>query len=187
MSFINKEVADFTATAYQTGEFKEVSKKDLLGHWSVMFFYPADFTFVWPTELKDLGAKYEAFKKLGCEIYAISCDTHFIHKAWADVSDSIKNLGYPMVGDPTHELAKAFDVMIEEAGISERGTFIINPEGQIVSYEVSAGNVGRNAKELLRKVYALQHVYENKEQAAPAGWEPGQDALTPSIELIGKL
>ena len=164
LSLINKEVSDFKVNGYYNNEFKEYKKEDILGKWSVFFFYPADFTFVCPTELSDLQDKYEEFKSAGCEVYAVSCDTHFVHKAWHDSSELIKELTYPMLGDPTHALAKDFDVFIEADGISERGTFIINPQGKIVSYEVNAGNVGRNAEELLRKLQACQFVAEHGDE-----------------------
>src|SRR5574344_567287 len=125
MSLINKEIANFSVQAYQNDAFHTVKKEDLIGKWSVFFFYPADFTFVCPTELADLQNKYADFKKLGCEIFSVSCDTHFVHKAWADTSDTIKNIQYPMLADAAHALAKDFDVLIEEAGLSERGTFIV--------------------------------------------------------------
>ena len=152
MSLINKEVSEFKVQAYVGNDFKEVTKQDILGKWSVFFFYPADFTFVCPTELEDLANKYEEFKKIGCEIYSVSCDTHFVHKAWHDASETIKKIQYPMLADPTGALARDFDVMIESVGLAERGSFIVNPEGRIVAYEVIAGNVGRNADELLRRV-----------------------------------
>ena len=187
MSMINKEVKDFKVQAYQNGEFKTVSKKDILGKWSVFFFYPADFTFVCPTELEDLANKYEEFKKSGCEIYAVSCDTHFVHKAWADTSERIKKITYPMLADPTHALSLDFEVYIEEDGMSERGTFVVNPEGKIVAYEVNAGNVGRNADELLRKVLALQFVAAHGDEVCPAKWQPGAKTLKPSLDLVGQL
>ncbi|WP_281710363.1 alkyl hydroperoxide reductase subunit C [Anaerobiospirillum succiniciproducens] len=187
MSFINKEVCDFSVQAFQNNDFHTVTKADLLGKWSVLFFYPADFTFVCPTELEDLGNKYEEFKKIGCEVYGVSCDSHFVHKAWADTSKTIKALNYPLLADPTHVLAKMLDVYIEEAGLSERGTFIINPEGKIVGYEVIAGNVGRNADELFRRVQALQFVAEHGDQVCPAKWQPGAETLKPSVDLIGAL
>ncbi len=155
MSLINKEVSEFSVQAFQDADFKTVTKADTLRKWSVFFFYPADFTFVCPTELEDLANKYEEFKAIGCEIFSVSCDTHFVHKAWHDASDRIKKIQYPMLADPTHTLAKDFDVLIERDGIAERGTFVVNPEGKIAAYEVNAGNVGRNADELLRKVQAL--------------------------------
>ena len=134
MSMINKEVNEFKVQAYLNEEFKEVSKADILGKWSVFFFYPADFTFVCPTELEDLANKYDEFKAAGCEVYSVSTDTHFVHKAWHDASDRIKKIQYPMLADPTHALARDFEVLIEEDGLAERGTFIVNPEGKIVAY-----------------------------------------------------
>ena len=185
MSLINKEVNDFKVQAYVGKDFKEVTKKDILGKWSVFFFYPADFTFVCPTELEDLANKYEEFKKIGCEIYSVSCDTHFVHKAWHDASDTIKKIQYPMLADPTGALARDFDVMIEADGLAERGSFIVNPEGRIVAYEVIAGNVGRNADELLRRVQASQFVAEHDDQVCPAKWQPGASTLKPSLDLVG--
>ena len=132
MSLINKEIVDFKVQAFVDGEFREITKADVLGKWSVFFFYPADFTFVCPTELEDLADKYADFKNIDCEIYSVSCDTHFVHKAWHDASDTIKKIKYPMLADPTGLLARAFDVMIEDDGIAERGSFIVNPEGKIV-------------------------------------------------------
>ncbi len=187
MSLIGKEVVDFKVQAYQDNEFKEVTKEDILGHWSVFFFYPADFTFVCPTELEDLADKYEEFKKAGCEIYSVSCDTHYVHKAWHDASKTIQKIGYPMLAEPTGILARGFDVMIEEDGVAERGSFIVNPEGKIVAYEVIAGNVGRNADELFRRVQASQFVAEHGDQVCPAKWQPGADTLKPSLDLVGLL
>lgn len=187
MSQINKEVSDFKVQAFYQNDFTEVTKEDLMGKWSVFFFYPADFTFVCPTELEDLQNKYAEFQKIGCTIYSISCDTHFVHKAWHQESERISKIEYPMIADPTAALAKDFDVYIEESGLSERGTFIINPEGKIVAYEVSAGNVGRNADELLRKVQALQFVHEHGDEVCPAKWQPGEETLKPSFDLVGKL
>ena len=158
MSLIQKEIADFSVQCYQNNAFRTATKADVLGKWSVFFFYPADFTFVCPTELEDLANKYAEFQAAGCEIYAVSCDTHFVHKAWHDASERIQKIQYPMLADPTHCLAKDFEVYIEADGVAERGSFIVNPEGKIVAYEVNAGNVGRNADELLRKVQACQFV-----------------------------
>ncbi len=187
MSLINKEIADFKVEAYVGGDFKTVTKQDVLGKWSVFFFYPADFTFVCPTELEDLANKYEDFKKVGCEIYSVSCDTHFVHKAWHDTSKAVKKIEYPMLGDPTGALARDFDVLIEDAGLAERGSFIVNPEGKIVAYEVLAGNVGRNADELFRRVQASQFVAEHGDQVCPAKWQPGAETLKPSLDLVGML
>lgn len=187
MSLINKEVADFKVQAYVNDSFKEVTKQDILGKWSVFFFYPADFTFVCPTELKDLQDKYAEFKEIGCEIYSVSCDSHFVHKAWHDASETIKALQYPMLADPNQRLARDFQVLIEADGMTERGTFVVNPEGKIVSYEVVAGNIGRNAEELLRRVKALQFVAEHGDQVCPAKWQPGAETLKPGLDLVGKL
>lgn len=187
MSLIGKEINEFKVQAYQNGEFKEVTKEDLLGKWNVFFFYPADFTFVCPTELEDLANLYESFQKINCEIYSVSCDTHFVHKAWHDTSKTIKKIQYPMLADPTATLAKDFDVYIEADGLAERGTFIINPEGKIVAYEVIAGNVGRNADELLRRVQASQFVYEHGDEVCPAKWKPGEKTLKPSLDLVGMI
>lgn len=187
MSQINREIGEFTVQSYQNGEFKEVSKKDVLGKWSVFFFYPADFTFVCPTELEDLANKYPEFQAIGCEIYSVSTDTHFVHKAWHDASDRIKKIKYVMLADPAHVLSRDFEVLIEADGTAERGTFVVNPEGRIVAYEVNAGNVGRNADELLRKVQALQFVAEHGDEVCPAKWKPGEATLKPSLDLVGQL
>lgn len=187
MSMINKEVSNFSVQAFQGNEFKTVTKEDILGKWSVFFFYPADFTFICPTELEDLANKYEEFKRLGVEIYSVSTDSHFVHKAWHDASKRIQKINYPMLADPTHTLSKDFEVLIEDDGMAERGTFIVNPEGKIVGYEVTAGNVGRNADELLRKVQACQFVAEHGDQVCPAKWQPGAETLKPSLDLVGML
>jgi peroxiredoxin (alkyl hydroperoxide reductase subunit C) len=187
MSQIGKQIVDFKVQAFVNNGFKEVSKQDVLGKWSVFFFYPADFTFVCPTELEDLANKYAEFKAAGCEIYAVSCDTHFVHKAWHDASATIKKIEYPMLADPTAVLARGFDVMIEEVGLAERGTFIVNPQCEIVSYEVVAGNIGRNADELLRRLQALQFVASHPAEVCPAKWKQGAETLKPSIDLVGKI
>ena len=187
MSLIDKEVSEFSVQAYQNKEFKTVTKADIAGKWSVFFFYPADFTFVCPTELEDLQNSYDKFKAAGCEIYSVSCDTHFVHKAWHDHSDRISKLTYPMLADPAHVLAKDCEVLIEGAGLAERGTFIVNPECKIVAYEVNSGNVGRNADELFRKLQACQFVHEHGDQVCPAKWKPGAETLKPSLDLVGEL
>ena len=187
MSLINKEVSDFSVQAFVDNKFQTVSKSDILGKWSVFFFYPADFTFVCPTELEDLNNIYDKFQNAGCEIYSVSTDSHFVHKAWHDHSERISKLRYPMLADPTHVISRDFDVLIESDGMAERGSFIINPEGKIVSYEVSAGNVGRNADELFRKLQACQFVYTHGDEVCPAKWEPGADTLKPSLDLVGQL
>ena len=187
MSLINKEIGNFTVQAYDNGEFRKVSKEDVLGKWSIFFFYPADFTFVCPTELEDLADKYEDFKAANCEIYSVSCDTHFVHKAWHDASERIKKIKYVMLADPTHVLAKDFDVLIEEDGLAERGSFIVNPEGKIVAYDIIAGSVGRNADELFRRLQACQFVAEHDGEVCPAKWQQGAETLKPSLDLVGLL
>ncbi|MDR7134899.1 peroxiredoxin (alkyl hydroperoxide reductase subunit C) [Lysobacter niastensis] len=187
MSLINTEVKPFKATAYHNGEFIEVTQDSLKGKWSVVFFYPADFTFVCPTELGDLADNYAAFEKLGVEIYGVSTDTHFTHKAWHDTSDTIKKIQYPLVGDPTGNITRNFEVMIEEAGLADRGTFVIDPNGKIQSVEISAGGIGRDAAELLRKVKAAQYVAAHPGEVCPAKWQEGEKTLKPSLDLVGKI
>ncbi len=187
MSLIGKEVSDFKVQAFVEGEFREVTRADLLGKWSVFVFYPADFTFVCPTELGDLADHYEEFRKIGCEVYSVSTDSHFVHKAWHDASDTIKKIRYPMLADPTAKLAEDFEVYIEDAGMALRGSFVINPQAKIVAYEVNDNSIGREASELLRKVQAAQFVAEHGDQVCPAKWRPGAETLKPSLDLVGKL
>ncbi len=186
-NLINTEVKPFKATAYHNGKFIDVSDADLKGKWSVVFFYPADFTFVCPTELGDLADHYAEFKKMGVEIYSVSTDTHFTHKAWHDTSDTIKKIQYPMIGDPTGLISRNFEVMIEEAGLAERGTFVIDPDGKIQIIEVNAGGIGRDASELLRKVKAAQYVAAHPGEVCPAKWKEGEATLAPSLDLVGKI
>ena len=187
MSLINTTIKPFSATAYQSGKFIPVSDETLKGKWSVIVFYPADFTFVCPTELEDLAENYDAFKKLGVEIYSVSTDTHFAHKAWHDTSDAIKKVKYPMIGDPTGAITRNFDVMIEEEGLALRGTFVINPEGQIKLCEIHDNGIGRDASELLRKVKAAQYVAAHPGEVCPAKWQEGAKTLTPSLDLVGRI
>ena len=187
LSLIQKEISDFTVQAYCNGSFQTVTKQDVLGKWSVFFFYPADFTFVCPRELEDLAEYYPQFQEAGCEVYSISCDTHYVHKAWHDASPRIQKIQYPMLADPTHALSKDFEVYIEQDGLAERGTFVVNPEGKIAAYEVNAGNVGRNAEELLRKLRACRFVYQHGDEVCPAKWQPGAETLKPSLDLVGQL
>jgi peroxiredoxin (alkyl hydroperoxide reductase subunit C) len=187
MSLINTEVKPFKANAYHNGKFVTVTNEDLKGKWSVFVFYPADFTFVCPTELGDLADHYAEFKKMGVEIYGVSTDTHFTHKAWHDTSDTIKKVQYPLVADPTGLLSRNFEVMIEEEGLALRGTFVINPEGKIKIIEVHDNGIGRDAKELMRKVQAAQYVASHPGEVCPAKWTPGAATLAPSLDLVGKI
>ena len=186
-SLINTEILPFKATAYHNGKFVPVSDADLRGKWSVVFFYPADFTFVCPTELGDVADEYADFKKMGVEVYSVSTDTHFTHKAWHDASDTIKKIQYPMIGDPTGTITRNFGVMIEEAGLADRGTFVLDPEGKIQIVEINAGGVGRDASELLRKVKAAQYVASHPGEVCPAKWKEGEATLAPSLDLVGKI
>ena len=187
MSLINSSVKPFKSTAFHNGKFIEVSDASFKGKWSVVVFYPADFTFVCPTELEDLADNYAEFQKLGVEIYGVSTDSHFAHKAWHDTSDAIKKVAYPLVGDPTGTLTRNFDVMIEEDGMALRGTFVINPEGQIKLCEIHDNGIGRDASELLRKVKAAQYVASHPGEVCPAKWTEGASTLTPSLDLVGKI
>lgn len=187
MSIINSQIKPFKATAFMNGKFIPVSDADLKGKWSIVFFYPADFTFVCPTELGDLADVYPEFQKLGVECYSVSTDTHFTHKAWHDTSETIQKITYPMIGDPTGAITRNFDVMIEEEGLALRGTFVINPEGVIKVAEIHDLGIGRDAKELLRKVQAAQYVASHPGEVCPAKWTPGDATLTPSLDLVGKI
>lgn len=187
MSLINTEIKPFKAEAFQNGKFITVTDADLKGKWSVVFFYPADFTFVCPTELEDLADNYAEFKKLGVEIYSVSTDTHFAHKAWHDTSEAVKKIEYVMVGDPTTTISRNFDVLIENAGLADRGTFVIDPEGKIQIVEITAGGIGRDALELLRKVKAAQYVASHPGEVCPAKWQEGEKTLAPSLDLVGKI
>ena len=186
-SLINTELQPFTTTAFHDGAFTTVSDEDLRGSWSVVFFYPADFTFVCPTELGDLADHYQDFRSLGVEIYSVSTDTHFTHKAWHETSDTIAKIEYPMLGDPTGTITRNFGMMREDQGLANRGTFVIDPDGVIQVVEVTAEGIGRNAAELLRKVRAAQYVREHPGEVCPAKWEEGDETLAPSLDLVGKI
>ena len=186
-TIINSQLPEFSVQAYQNGNFKTVSSKDVLGKWGVFFFYPADFTFVCPTELVDMAEKYAAFQAAGVEIYAVSTDSHFVHKAWHDASESIRKIQYPMLADPTGHLGRSFGVLIENEGMAYRGTFLVDPEGKIKIAEIQDNGIGRNADELLRKVEAAQFVATHPGEVCPAKWKKGQETLKPSIDLVGKL
>ena len=187
MSLINTTVKPFKATAFHQGKFIDVSNETIKGKWSVFVFYPADFTFVCPTELEDLANTYAEFQKLGVEIYGVSTDTHFAHKAWHDTSEAIKKVTYPLVGDPTATLSRNFEVLIEEEGLALRGSFVISPEGQIKLYEIHDNGIGRDASELLRKVKAAQYVASHPGEVCPAKWTEGAKTLKPSLDLVGKI
>ncbi|UJF23919.1 peroxiredoxin [Suttonella sp. R2A3] len=187
MSIINKHIPEFSVQAFHNGEFKAVTSDDVKGNWAIFIFYPADFTFVCPTELEDMAKQYDALKELGVEVYSVSCDTHFVHKAWHDTSDAIGKIQYPMLADPTGVLARGFDVMIEADGVAERGTFLVDPDGLVKVAELHDGGIGRSAKDMVRKVKAAQYVRNNDGEVCPAAWEEGQQTLKPSLDLVGKI
>ncbi len=187
MAMINRCIPVFAAQAFHNGEFKTVTSEDVKGKWSIFLFYPADFTFVCPTELGDMQNHYAELQQLGVEVYSVSTDTHFVHKAWHDTSAAIGKITYPMLGDPTGAITRGFDVMIEQDGAALRGTFLANPEGIIKVAEVHDLGIGRSAKDMLRKVKAAQYVANNEGEVCPAAWEEGQNTLTPSLDLVGKI
>lgn len=186
-TLINTKLPDFKLQAYHKDAFKTVTQKDLNGKWSIFFFYPADFTFVCPTELGDMADKYPEFQKMGVEVYSVSTDTHFTHKAWHDASETIKKINYPMLADPTGHLTRAMGVHIEEEGLAYRGTFLVDPEGRIKLAEVNDNGIGRNADELLRKVQAAQFIAAHPNEVCPAKWKPGAETLKPGLNLVGKI
>lgn len=186
-TLINTQIPDFKVQAYHNNSFKTVTQNELKGKWSILFFYPADFTFVCPTELGDMADRYAEFQKLGVEIYSVSTDTHFVHKAWHDASETIKKIQFPMLADPTGHLSRALGVHIEEEGVAYRGTFLVDPNGKIKIAEIHDNGIGRNADELLRKVQAAQFVASHPGEVCPAKWRPGEKTLKPGLNLVGKI
>ena len=187
MALINTTIKPFNATAYKNGEFVPVSDQDLKGKWAVFFFYPADFTFVCPTELGDLADHYQEFQKRGVEIYSVSTDTHFTHKAWHDSSETIGKIQYTMIGDPTGDITRNFEVMREGQGLADRGTFVVDPDGVIQAMEITAEGIGRDAEDLLRKVKAAQYVAQHPGEVCPAAWKEGEKTLARSLDLVAKI
>lgn len=187
MVLINEQAPKFKEDAFVDGNIKKISLDDYKGKWVVLFFYPADFTFVCPTELGELADNYVKLKEIGAEVISVSTDTAFVHKAWYDNSDTIKKIKFPMLADPTGRVCKAYGTYIEDEGLSLRGTFIINSEGILKAYELHDNSVGRSIKELVRKVQAAQFVAKNGGQVCPVNWEPGSETLTPSLDLVGKI
>lgn len=187
MSLIGKTIEAFKANAYHNEEFIEVTDEDLKGRWSVVCFYPADFSFVCPTELADLQEQYPALQKLGVEVYSVSTDTHFVHKAWHDHSDVINTLEYIMIGDPSQFISRSFDVLDEANGLAQRGTFIIDPDGVVQAMEINSDGIGRDASTLIDKVKAAQYVRKHPNEVCPAKWKEGEETLTPGLDLVGKI
>lgn len=186
MSLLGTTIKPFRATAYRGGEFVDISEANTAGSWSVFFFYPADFTFVCPTELADLQDSYAELQSIGVEVFSVSADTHFVHKAWHDSSPQVGKVEFFMVGDPTREIITNFD-NLRESGLADRATFLVDPDGVIQFFEVTSEGVGRNAAELVRKVRAAQHVREFPGEVCPARWVEGAATLIPSIDLVGAI
>lgn len=190
MKLLNSKLPEFNLKAFKEGEddFLDVSSKDLKGKWSVLFFYPADFTFVCPTELEDLADHYDQLQSMGVDVYSVSTDTHFSHMAWHKSSDAVGKIKFPMLADPTGKLTKDLGVYIEEAGLADRATFVVNKEGLIKIIELNDGGIGRNAEELVRKIKAALYIEEHPEQVCPAKWQgEDDDTLEPGLDLVGKI
>jgi peroxiredoxin len=187
MSLINTTVAPFKTTAFHAGEFVQVTDQTLKGQWSVLVFMPAAFTFNCPTEVEDAANTYAEFQKAGAEIYIVTTDTHFSHKVWHETSPAVGKAQFPLVGDPTHQLTRAFGVHIEEEGLALRGTFVINPDGVIKTAEIHDNAIARDMKETLRKLKAAQFVAANPGQVCPAKWQEGAKTIAPSLDLVGKI
>ncbi|MBT2680301.1 peroxiredoxin [Bacillus sp. ISL-35] len=187
MALIGTQVLPFTANAFHNGEFITVSEENFKGKWSVVVFYPADFTFVCPTELEDMQNQYATLKEMGAEVYSVSTDTHFTHKAWHDHSEAIGKIEYIMIGDPSQKISRNFDVLNEEDGLAERGTFIIDPDGVIQTVEINASGIGRDASQVVNKLKAAQYVRNNPGEVCPAKWKEGGETLKPSLDLVGKI
>lgn len=184
---VGRRVPDVALEAYHEGKITTLSTNDMKGKWVVFVFYPADFTFVCPTELEELAGLYGEFQKEGVEVMSVSTDTVYTHKAWHDASEAIKKVTYPMLADPAGKLARALGVYLPDEGVTLRGTFIVNPEGKIVGTEINDNSIGRSAKELLRKVRAAKFVAEHDGKVCPASWNPGDDTLEPGLDLVGKI
>ncbi len=187
MSLINTAVQPFKTTAFHNGEFVQVTEQSLKGKWSVLVFMPAAFTFNCPTEVEDAAEHYAEFQKAGAEIYIVTTDTHFAHKVWHETSPAVKKAKFPLVGDPTHALTRAFGVHIDAEGLALRGTFVVNPDGVIKTLEIHDNAIARDMKETLRKLKAAQYVAKNPGQVCPAKWKEGEKTLTPSLDLVGKI
>jgi len=187
MSLINTAVQPFSVDAFHNGKFIKVTDADLKGKWSVLIFMPAAFTFNCPTEIEDAAAHYPQFQKAGAEVYIVTTDTHFSHKVWHETSPAVGKAEFPLLGDPTHQLTRAFGVHIEEEGLALRGTFIINPEGVIKTLEIHSNEIARDVSETLRKLTAAQYTAAHPGEVCPAKWKEGAKTLTPSLDLVGKI
>ncbi|MFH1700276.1 MAG: redoxin domain-containing protein [Candidatus Zixiibacteriota bacterium] len=184
---INEHVPGFSVDAYYKGDMTRVSLSDYKGKWVIMFFYPADFTFVCPTELGDLADNYEKFVNEGAEVLVASTDTVFSHKAWHDSSGTVGKITFPMLADPTGKMSRDFGVYLENDGLALRGTFVIDPDGLLKAYEIHDNSIGRSTDELLRKLQAAKFVREHGGEVCPINWKPGEKTLTPGMDLVGKI
>lgn len=188
---VGQKVPAFEMDCYdpKTGSFSRVSLQALMKErkWTVLFFYPADFTFVCPTELADLAKYQEELENMGVQVIAVSTDTKFTHLAWQKAEKLLENVKYLMGADPTGNVSRLFGVYDEATGLALRGTFIINPEGTLVGSEVNFYNVGRNAEELVRKMKANLYLMSHPDEACPANWKEGDKTLKPSEALVGKV
>ena len=184
---INAPAPEFTEAAYMNDKYETISLKDYRGKWVVLFFYPADFTFVCPTELGELADHCSDFKKEGAEVISVSTDTKHVHKAWHDVSATIKKIQYPMLADPAHRVCTAYGTLIEDEGLSLRATFLIDPKGILKAYEIHNNDIGRSVEETLRKLQAAKFVEEHGGEVCPMNWKPGSKTLKPGIDLVGKI
>lgn len=184
---IGEKIPDVVVEALHNDEMKKLRISDYRGKWLVLIFYPGDFTFICPTELREAAESYEEFMKLGAEIMSVSVDSVFVHKAWHDSSPSIKKINFPMASDPTGRICREFGTYLEESGVSLRGTFIIDPDGAVKTIEIHDNGIGRSTEELLRKLAAAKFVKENKGEVCPASWKPGEKSIKPGLNLVGKL
>lgn len=183
-TMVLRRMPEFKMDAYDaaTGHYTEVSSEDYKGKWTVICFYPADFTFVCPTEIAAMNAKYDEFQELGVEILPVSTDTKFSHKRFVETEPILKGLKLTMGADANKSVSEAFGVLIEEAGVALRGRFLFNPDGVCVAQEVQADSVGRNVNEFLRQVRAWQHATKTGE-VCPAGWRPGKKTLPVNTDV----
>ncbi|PIT90305.1 MAG: peroxiredoxin [Candidatus Komeilibacteria bacterium CG10_big_fil_rev_8_21_14_0_10_41_13] len=184
---IGSKLPEMELEAFIDGKTKKINLKDCQGKWLILFFYPADFTFVCPTELKEMAEMYDQFSKEEAEVMSVSTDTVFVHKAWHDNSEAISKIKFPMLADPTGGLCQALGVYIKKEGLALRGSFIVDPDGVIKAYEINDNNIGRSAAELLRKLQAAKFVREHGGEVCPASWQPGQATLRPGLDLVGKI
>ncbi|MBS1266747.1 MAG: Peroxiredoxin [Candidatus Woesearchaeota archaeon] len=174
---IGDKAPQFREDAFVNGKIKKIGLDDYKGKWIVLFFYPADFTFVCPTELEELANRYEDFKKLDAEVISVSTDTAFVHKAWHENSEAIAKIKYPMLADPATRVTKAYDTLIQNEGLSIRATFIIDPEQNIRAFEFHDNGMGRSIPEILRKIKAAKFISKHSGSVCPVNWEPGQDTI----------